>query len=556
MKKSFLIYGSVVVVIIIGAILLFARNKNQTYNFRFDKVSQGDLTVYVTATGTINAVISVDVGTQVSGIVSKLFADFNSVVKAGQIIAQIDSTFLVQAVKDASASLDRTTAQLNDSKRSYERMSALYKKGLESELNYSAAMTSYESNQAAMKQSLASLDRAKINLAYATIYAPINGVVIDRKVNVGQTVAASFSSPTLFTIANDLRRMQVQTTVDESDVGRISIGQQATFTVDAYSDETFSGTVSQIRLAPQSIQNVVNYIVIIDVQNDQLKLMPGMTANVKILVANASNVMKVSNMALRFQPPADIIDTTGMGAMRGGFMGNGFMGRGETTTDSSKSVRQPLAEVKNSSTPQSSNVRKRQDEGSSQNERRSQSGGRGPSDGSGQNEGRSPGQGFQPSPGMRERFQAMRDSIQAAHGGKLSEEEMRGEIQKMFAGRMSQRTAPQTMEKPKAQVTGDAAKFGIVSLYPEYQKSAYNPSHQTGRGRIWILKTNGLLESIFVRTGLNDGRFTEINSARLKPGDQIVLGATSNNATSSQQVQSPLSGQAQGQRPPGGGGFR
>jgi len=527
MKKSFLIYGSVVIIVVIGVILLFARGKSQNYSFRFDKVTQGDLTVFVTATGTINAVISVDVGTQVSGIVSKLYADFNSIVKKGQLIAQIDSTFLVQSVKDAEASLDRAQAQLNDSKRSYERTSELYKKGLESELNYSAALTAYESNQAALKQAQASLDRAKINLAYATIYAPIDGVVINRAVNIGQTVAASFSSPTLFTIANDLKKMQVQTTVDESDVGRISIGQPATFTVDAYSDDTFSGTVSQIRLAPQSIQNVVNYIVIIDVQNDQLKLMPGMTANVKILVASASNVLKVSNMALRFQPSADIVDTAGSGSAR-----NGSWGKGDNTSDSSKPVHPSNAENGSSSNNQKNLSQERQAEGAGQNEI------------------------FQPSPEDRIRFRSIRDSIQSAHGGNLSQEDLRSEMRKLFVGRMPKKNTPTTINKPKSQVTGDAAKFGIVSNYPEYQKSAYIPSHQSGRGRVWVLKSNGLLESVFVRTGLNDGRFTEINSMRLKSGDQIVLGATSNNNSTSQQVQSPLTsqGQGQGQRPGGGGG--
>jgi HlyD family secretion protein len=516
MKKSFLIYGSVIVVIVIGVILLFARNKSQNYSFRFDKVTQGDLSVFVTATGTINAVISVDVGTQVSGIVAKLYADFNSIVKKGQLIAQIDSTFLVQSVKDAEANLDKAKAQYADSKRNLDREKALLDRGLDSQINYDATLTSNESNAANLKSAEAALDRAKINLAYATIYAPIDGVVINRAVNIGQTVAASFSSPTLFTIANDLKKMQVQTTVDESDVGRISIGQPATFTVDAYSDETFSGTVSQIRLAPQSIQNVVNYIVIIDVQNDQLKLMPGMTANVKILVASASNVLKVSNMALRFQPSVDIIDTTGAGSAR-----SGFMGRGENSIDSSKSSRPSIAEDNKSSNNQKS---------------------------FGQNE------NVQPSPADKVRFRAMRDSIQSAHGGKLSPEDLRSEMQKMFAGRTPQRVTSIPISKPKSRISGDDSKFGIVSNYPEYQKSAYIPSHQSGRGRVWILKSNGLLESIFVRTGLNDGRYTEINSSRLKPGDQIVLGATSDNSATSQQVQSPLTSQSQ--RPPGGGGFR
>lgn len=519
MKRTVYIVGIIVVALVVSAYFLFAKRDSHKYEFRLDKVSKGDLMVYVTATGTINAVISVDVGTQVSGIVTKLFADFNSVVKAGQVIARIDTTFLYQSVKDAEASLDRAKAQYADSKRNCDRTTNLYKKGLESELNYSAALTSFESNQATMKQAQAALDRAKINLAYATIYAPINGVVTDRKVNVGQTVAASFSSPTLFTIANDLKRMWVQTTVDESDVGKISIGQEATFTVDAYAEDKFSGTVSQIRLAPQSIQNVVNYIVIIDVQNDQLKLMPGMTANVKILVASATDVLRVPNMALRFQPLADLIDTTGTGGANG--MRGGFGGRSETGKDSS---------------------------GGGRNFGGGQGGGRGEF---GQNrQGGGPGMGGD----MMGRVQAIRDSIQTAHGGKLSQEELRTEMRKLFADRMPQRNeAPAPVTKPKQAASSDAAKFGIISNFPEYQKSVYNPSHQSGRGRVWILKANGLLEQVFVRTGLNDGRYTEITSVRLNPGDQLVLGASSGD-TGSDQTRSPLTGQGQG-RQMGGGGF-
>jgi HlyD family secretion protein len=506
MKKTIYIVGIIVVALVVSAYFLFVKRDSRKYDFRLDKVSKGDLMVYVTATGTINAVISVDVGTQVSGIVTKLYADFNSVVKAGQVIARIDTTFLYQSVKDAEASLDRARAQYADSKRNSDRTTGLYKKGLESELNYSAALTAFESNQATLKQAQASLDRAKINLAYATIYAPINGVVTDRKVNVGQTVAASFSSPTLFTIANDLKRMQVQTTVDETDVGKISIGQEATFTVDAYAEDKFSGTVSQIRLAPQSIQNVVNYIVIIDVQNDQLKLMPGMTASVKILVASAADVLRVPNMALRFQPPADLIDTTGTGGANG--MRGGFGGRGEAGRDSSAG---------------------------------------------GRNFGG--GQGGGPGGNMMARFQTIRDSIQTAHGGKLSQDELRTEMRKLFADRMPQRNeAPAPIVRPKQSASSDAAKFGIVSNFPEYQKSVYDPSHQSGRGRVWILKANGLLEQIPVRTGLNDGRYTEITSMRLNPGDQLVLGASSGD-NNTDQTRSPLTGQGQG-RPMGGGGFR
>jgi len=502
MKRKIYISSSAVVVVIIVAYFLFARNHSQAYNFKFDKVSQGDLTVFVTATGTINAVTSVDVGTQVSGIIAKLYADFNSVVKKGQLIAQIDPTFLVQSVKDAEANLDKARAQYADSKRNFEREKAMLERGLDSQLNYDAALTTYESNGATLKSAQASLDRAKINLAYATIYAPIDGVVINRAVNIGQTVAASFSSPTLFTIANDLKKMQVQATVDETDIGRVSIGQEATFTVDAYPDDKFTGTVSQIRLAPQSIQNVVNYIVLIDVNNDRLKLMTGLTANVKILIASAQNVMKVSNMALRFQPPNDIIDTTGASSMLGE-----FTGRGKDTGDSSKL----------------------------------------------QSDGQSIQNGGQFSQGDRERFRAIKDSIQAAHGGKLSQEELRSEVQKIIAGRMNRSNPIVQQNKPKTKTQKESNDFGITSNFPEYQKNAYVPSHQSGRGRVWVLKSNGLLESVFVRTGLNDGRFTEITTAKLKPGDQVVLGATSTSESGTEQVKSPLSGSSQQQR---GGGFR
>ncbi len=525
MKKTAYISIIIIVALIVSGYFLFGRGDSHKYDFRFDKVSTGDMSVFVTATGTISAVISVDVGTQVSGIVTKLYADFNSVVKAGQVVAKIDTTFLYQSLKDAEASLDRTRAQFNDSKRNFVRERSLFEKGLEPEMSYSSALTTYESDSAALKQSFAALDRAKINLAYATIYAPIDGVVVNRAVNVGQTVAASFSSPTLFTIANDLRRMQIQTTIDETDIGRISIGQQATFTVDAYAEDKFTGVVSQIRLAPQSIQNVVNYIVIIDVNNDQLKLMPGMTANVKILIASASNVLKVSNMALRFQPPSDIIDTTGTGATR-----SGLMGRGGQSGDSSNSGR-----VAGAATDSARGNRR----AFAQN---------GQPDGQG-----GQGGGFQRAQGGMGGFQVIRDSIQAAHGGKLSQEEMRAEMQKLFASRMSPRN--QTVQQPilKPAISKDALKFGIVSNFPEYQKSVYVPSHEAGRGRVWILKKNGLLESVFVRTGLNDGRYTEISSSKLQPGDQVVLGISSNGETTTAST-NPLAGNQQ--RPGGGGGFR
>jgi len=470
--------------------------------------------MYVTATGTINAVTSIDVGTQVSGIVSKLYADFNSVVKEGQVIAQIDSTFLSQSVQDAEAGVYKAKAQLADSKRNLDREKALVDKGMDAQQNYDAALTLYESNNASLKSAEATLQRAKINLAYATIYAPVNGVIINRAVNVGQTVAASFSSPTLYTIANDLSKMQVLTTVDESDIGRISIGQTATFTVDAYPEDTFHGRISQIRLAPISIQNVVNYTVVIDVNNDQLKLMPGMTANVKVLVATAHNVLRVPNMALRFQPAPGAVDTSKVNSLRNAMAANG------------NNPGDPASQGSTASANADTSRR-----GSRQH-----------------------GANFQP--GDEQMFKAIRDSISKAQGGNLSQDEMRAEVRKAFTRMKGVDHAPPApaMMTQRAQPPSGGTKFGITEMFPEYEKSAYVPSHQSGRGRVWIVNSSGLLEPAYVVMGITDGKFTEITSPDLKPGDQIVMGIL-NDAGGASTAQNPLTGGGQ-QRQGGPGGFR
>ncbi len=297
-----------VAVIGTGGFFYFSSGSSADVMYRFEKVTRGDLQVVVTATGTLSADTTVEVGTQVSGTISKLYVDWNSKVKKGQVIALIDPTFLASAVQDAEASLERAKAQTDDSKRTYLREKDLLSKGLASQADYDAAITTYESNVAAQKSAQSQLDRARINLKYATITAPIDGVVISRAVDIGQTVAASFSTPTLFTIANDLTKMQVQAAVDEADIGRVQNGEDVLFTVDAYPEQTFHGTVTQIRLMPVTVQNVITYTVIIDVPNPELKLMPGMTATITILVTKKENVLKIPTIAFRFQPLPDQID--------------------------------------------------------------------------------------------------------------------------------------------------------------------------------------------------------------------------------------------------------
>ncbi len=309
MKKNILlIIISVLLVAVTTGYYFYSSDESEAVQFRYDTVTRGDIQVVVTATGTLSAVRTVQVGSQVSGTLQKVNVDFNDIVKAGQIVAQIDPTFLEASVRDAEASLQRTTAQYNEAKRSYERIKTLMEKNLASQADYDAAMAQYEANDATKKQSVAQVERAKINLRYATIKSPIDGVVISRAVDVGQTVAASLSAPTLFTIANDLTKMQVQANVDEADIGRVEEGQEVSFTVDAYPEQTFSGKVKQVRLSPKVEQNVVNYTVIIDVPNPDLKLMPGMTATVTIQVTKKESVLKVPTVALRFNPPEEYIE--------------------------------------------------------------------------------------------------------------------------------------------------------------------------------------------------------------------------------------------------------
>jgi len=301
-KKRTIILASVGVVLVAGSIFFFTSSKSKEPMYRTAKIERGDITLQVTATGTLNAVTTVQVGSQVSGTIAKLFADFNSVVKKGQIIAVIDTTFLQTQVEDAEANLERAQAQVNQTKRELDRTEELFRKNLVSQADYDAAKTNYESALAQRKAAQAALSRARVNLKYATIRAPIDGVVISRNVDVGQTVAASFQAPTLFVIANDLTKMQVMANIDEADIGKIQVGQDVTFNVDAYPEQQFRGKVAQVRLQPNVIQNVVNYSVVIDVPNPDLKLMPGMTATITVLVDKREDVLKLPNLALRFQP--------------------------------------------------------------------------------------------------------------------------------------------------------------------------------------------------------------------------------------------------------------
>ena len=299
-----------VVVIVIVAVATWAMSgskKEEDINFKEEKVALKTLQNSVTATGTIEAVTSVTVGTQVSGIVNKLYVDYNSQVKKGQVIAELDKTNLLSELNTAKANLASAQSSLNYQAANMERYRTLYKKGLVSADEYENALLTYRQAKEQVASSKENVQRAQTNLGYATITSPIDGTVISKSVEEGQTVAASFNTPELFTIAKDLTNMQVVANVDEADIGNVKEGDRVTFTVDAYPDDTFEGTVKQVRLEATTTNNVVTYEVVISAPNADLKLKPGLTANVTIYTQERSGVLAVANKALRFIPTKETV---------------------------------------------------------------------------------------------------------------------------------------------------------------------------------------------------------------------------------------------------------
>ena len=297
----------VIVIVAVAAWAMSGGKKEEDINFKEEKVGLKTLQNSVTATGTIEAVTSVTVGTQVSGIVNKLYVDYNSQVKKGQVIAELDKTNLLSELNTAKANLASAQSSLNYQAANMERYKTLYKKGLVSADEYENALLTYRQAKEQVASSRENVQRAQTNLGYATITSPIDGTVISKSVEEGQTVAASFNTPELFTIAKDLTNMQVVANVDEADIGGVKEGDRVTFTVDAYPDDTFEGTVKQVRLEATTTNNVVTYEVVISAPNADLKLKPGLTANVTIYTQERSGVLAVANKALRFTPTKETV---------------------------------------------------------------------------------------------------------------------------------------------------------------------------------------------------------------------------------------------------------
>jgi len=289
-------------VVLLGATIVTGCSKKSSFTYSEAEAAKQDIVASVTATGTIEPVTSVDVGTQVSGVISKLYVDYNSVVKAGDVIAELDRTNLTSELNSAQASLKSALSNLNYQKTNYGRYKNLYDKGLISANDFEQARLSYVQAQQQAQQQRENVKKAQTNLGYATITSPIDGVVLSKEVEEGQTVASSFSTPTLFKIARDLTDMRVIADVDEADIGEVKEGQRVTFTVDAFPDDTFHGQVTQVRQEATTESNVVTYEVVISAPNEDLKLKPGLTANVVIYTMEAKDVLAVPSKALRFTP--------------------------------------------------------------------------------------------------------------------------------------------------------------------------------------------------------------------------------------------------------------
>jgi HlyD family secretion protein len=307
----------VALALVAGGYFYFHRDHAERLSYNTTSVARSEVTQTVTATGTLNPVVNVTVGSQVSGRISKLNVDFNSTVKQGEVIAEIDPSTYQASVEQATADLANAKANLELQEVQYQRSADLFTNKLISGSDFDTARATLHEAEATVKIKTASLNNAEVNLNYCKIVSPVDGVVISRAVELGQTVASSFNTPTIFQIANDLTKMQIDAAVDEADIGGVKEGQSVDFTVDAYPSRTFTGVVTQVRNAPTAVNNVVTYDTVIGVTNADLSLKPGMTASVSIIAAQHSDVLVIPNSALRFQPPETALLETNAVAMAG-----------------------------------------------------------------------------------------------------------------------------------------------------------------------------------------------------------------------------------------------
>ena len=561
MKKKIILTVIVLAVIGVGGGAYYMRRSGPEPQVSTAQLSRGDVVDAVSATGTLEAVETVDVGTQVSGVVQALYADFNSIVRKGQIIARLDPSLLQTQVEQnranvarAEAELERLRVALTDARQKLDRAQQMSERNLiprteleTAELNVKSAEAQIRSAQAAITQSRANLNQSQVNLQHTIIEAPINGIVIARNVDVGQTVAASMQAPTLYVLAADLTKMQVLANIDEADVGRMRPNQPVTFRVDAYPTDTFTGTVQQVRLQPAVVQNVVTYSTVISVPNPDLKLKPGMTANVNIEIARRSNVLRIPNAALRFRPTTDTFAALNqpvppefermMAGGRGQFGRGGQAGGGQAGGSSqSAPAAGTQARPQGSASPGTSPPQQSAQQGSTGGAGTSQA--RGGGDAAGGERATANGRGgFDPnmtpeerrkrfeerlantSPEERERIMARMREGGGRFGGGNSGDGGRGNAPASGAtgtrgtNRAQGPTGANTDSALASKATTIDALFGPLPVVES-------------RGFAWLW-VNKQLKPVRLRLGVSDGTYTEIlNADELQPGMEVALNVT------------------------------
>jgi HlyD family secretion protein len=536
-------------------------------------ITRGDIVDTVGASGTLQAVTTVQVGSQVSGNIQYLGADFNSIVKKGQVIARLDPSLFEAQMQQARANLsqtqanliksqsdlDRTKVQLTDAQQKFARAKELSARQLLPQSDLDAAKIAVDTAQAqlasqeatvtqtraAVSQSQASLNQNQVNLDHTIIQAPIDGIVTQRSVDVGQTVAASMQAPTLFVIAADLTKMQVNANIDEADVGRIRPGQHVTFKVDAYPTDTFEGTVSQIRLQPVVVSNVTTYGTVIDVPNAQLKLKPGMTANVKVEIAKRSDALRVPNAALRFRPSTDVFaalnqpvppeatNTGGRGG-RGGNRNGGAPGASGATAPAAAAPAAAAPPAAAKPAPPASASAPSPPAASGSTPDTGSRGGRGGFGGGGE-------RGFDPAR-MMERFKGISPDEQQQFIARLKDS---GQDTSLFEKAIAPAARGKGTAAPKNAPAGAQTIDALFAPLPVVES----------RGRVWVFMDHQL-KPVNLRLGISDGTNTELLSGELPPAQEVVTGVTGLGSTRTTNTGAGTGNPLMpGGRGPGGGGF-
>lgn len=531
MKRLVFSLAVLLVVAGIGAGVYYARRSDGKPQVTSAPVTRGDIVESVSATGTLEAVTTVQVGTQVSGTIQALYADYNSIVRKGRVIARLDPSLFQTQIDQQRANLTRSEAeverlrvQVDDARTKLARARDLSAKELipgteleTAEVNLRAAQAQLRSAEAQVTQSRASLNQAQVNLQHTVIGAPIDGIVISRNVDVGQTVAASMQAPTLFVIAADLTKMKVNANIDEADVGRIRPGQRVTFRVDAFPADDFTGAVSQIRLQPTTVQNVVTYATVIDVPNEDLRLKPGMTANVSIEIARRDDVLRVPNLALRFRPTEDVFAALGQEPPQ------------DFTPGSRPSGGGPGAPSPAPGSPAGSQNVQPGDQRSARPGGTSGEGAPAATDGQ-----QAPGEQSRPGGGARdpERRRRFMERIQnlPPEERERALERMR-QVDRRQSGQAPQRTRDASDDRQPARANPPQTIDALFGPLPQTQTP----------GRVWRF-VDGRLTPVRVRLGVSDGTYTELISGELAEGTPLVTAVLLQPAPSATQggARSPL----------------